>query len=74
MDTLWSTVGECVLGAATIVPTFAGTSPEVGYRRGQFVLQALHDAGLAVRTRGTLPRTPGSGPIPVRDRGWRSVR
>ena len=74
VDTLWSTVGECVLGAATIVPTFAGTSPEVGYRRGQFVLQALHDAGLAVRTRGTLPRTPGSGPIPVRDRGWRSVR
>ncbi|HHX84992.1 MAG TPA: hypothetical protein GX694_06625 [Actinomycetales bacterium] len=74
VDTLWSTVGECVLGAATIVPTFASTSPEVGYRRGQYVLKALHDAGLAVRTRNALPRTPGSGPIPVRDRGWRSVR
>lgn len=74
VDTLWSTAGECVLGAATIVPTFAGTSPETGYRRGQLVLQALHDSGLAVRRRSRLPRTPGSGPIPVRDRGWRSVR
>lgn len=74
VDTLWSTVGESVLGAATIVPTFAGTSPETGYRRGQLVLQALHDSGLAVRRRSSLPRTPGSGPIPVRDRGWRSVR
>ena len=74
VDTLWSTAGECVLGAATLVPTFAGTSPEVGYRRGQLVLEALHDAGLAVRRRSGLPRTPGSGPIPVRDRGWRSGR
>jgi len=74
VETLWSTAGESVLGAATIVPTFAGTSPEVGYRRGQLVLQALHDAGLAVRRRSPLPRTPGAGPIPVRDRGWRSVR
>lgn len=74
IDTLWSVVGECVLGAATIVPTFADTSSEVGYRRGQYVLQALHDSGLAVRRRSALPRTPGAGPIPVRDRGWRSVR
>lgn len=74
VDTLWSMAGECVLGAATIVPTFAGTSPETGYRRGQYVLQALHDSGLAVRRRSSLPRTPGAGPIPVRDRGWRSVR
>ncbi|MFN3601551.1 MAG: hypothetical protein ACK4UY_09210 [Dietzia sp.] len=74
VDTLWSVVGECVLGAATIVPTFADTSSETGYRRGQLVLQALHDSGLAVRRRSALPRTPGSGPIPVRDRGWRSVR
>ncbi|MBS7548067.1 hypothetical protein [Dietzia massiliensis] len=74
VDTLWSMAGECVLGAATIVPTFADTSPETGYRRGQMVLQALHDSGLAVRRRSRLPRTPGSGPIPVRDRGWRSVR
>ena len=73
-ETLWSVAGESVLGAATIVPTFAGTSPEVGYRRGQLVLQALHDSGLAVRKRSRLPRTPGAGPIPVRDRGWRSVR
>lgn len=73
-DTLWSMAGESVLGAATIVPTFAGTSPETGYRRGQLVLQALHDSGLAVRKRSRLPRTPGAGPIPVRDRGWRSVR
>lgn len=74
VDTLWSMAGECVLGAATIVPTFAGTSTETGYRRGQYVLQALHDSGLAVRRRSSLPRTPGAGPIPVRDRGWRSVR
>lgn len=74
VDTLWSMAGECVLGAATIVPTFAETSAETGYRRGQFVLQALHDAGLAVRRRSSLPRTPGAGPIPVRERGWRSVR
>ncbi|MEH6821489.1 MAG: hypothetical protein V7706_16235 [Dietzia psychralcaliphila] len=74
VDTLWSVVGECVLGAATIVPTFADTSSETGYRRGQLVLQALHDSGLAVRRRSALPRTPGAGPIPVRDRGWRSVR
>ena len=73
-ETLWSMAGESVLGAATIVPTFADTSPEIGYRRGQLVLQALHDSGLAVRKRSRLPRTPGSGPIPVRDRGWRSVR
>lgn len=74
VDTLWSTVGACVLGATTIVPTYAGTSPEVGYRRGQMVLQALHDAGLAVRRRRSLPRTPGAGPIPVRDRGRRPTR
>jgi len=74
VETLWSTAGESVLGAATIVPTFADTSAETGYRRGQLVLQALHDSGLAVRRRSGLPRTPGSGPIPVRDRGWRSVR
>ncbi|EYT61834.1 hypothetical protein H483_0112615 [Dietzia sp. UCD-THP] len=74
VETLWSVVGECVLGAATIVPTFADSSAETGYRRGQFVLQALHDSGLAVRKRSALPRTPGAGPIPVRDRGWRSVR
>ena len=74
LDTLWSMAGESVLGAATIVPTFADTSAEVGYRRGQLVLQALHDSGLAVRKRSRLPRTPGAGPIPVRDRGWRSVR
>lgn len=74
VETLWSTAGESVLGAATIVPTFAGTSSEAGYRRGQLVLQALHDSGLAVRRRSPLPRTPGAGPIPVRDRGWRSMR
>lgn len=74
VETLWSMAGECVLGAATIVPTFAGTSQEVGDRRGQMVLQALHDSGLAVRKRSRLPRTPGAGPIPVRDRGRRSVR
>lgn len=74
VDTLWSMVGECVLGAATLVPTFAGTSPETGYRRGQYVLQSLHDSGLAVRRRSSLPRTPGAGPLPVRERGWRSVR
>lgn len=74
VETLWSMVGECVLGAATIVPTFADTNTETGYRRGQYVLQALHDSGLAVRRRSRLPRTPGAGPIPVRDRGWRSVR
>lgn len=74
VDTLWSMAGECVLGAATIVPTFAGTSTETGYRRGQYVLQALHDSGLAVRRRSSLPRTPGAGPIPVRDRARRSVR
>lgn len=73
-DTLWSMAGESVLGAATIVPTFAETSTEAGYRRGQLVLQALHDSGLAVRKRSGLPRTPGAGPIPARDRGWRSVR
>ena len=74
VDALWSTAGESVLGAATIVPTFAGTSAETGYRRGQYVLQALHDAGLAVRRRSGLPRTPGAGPIQTRDRGWRSMR
>lgn len=73
-ETLWSVVGECILGAATIVPTFADTNTETGYRRGQLVLQALHDAGLAVRRRSALPRTPGSGPIPVRDRSRRSLR
>jgi len=69
---LWSIVGENVLGAATMVPTFAGTSPETGHRRGQLVLSALHDAGLAVRTRSSLPRTPGAGPIPVKERNWRT--
>lgn len=73
-ETLWSVVGECILGAATIVPTFAATNPETGYRRGQLVLQALHDSGMAVRRRSALPRTPGAGPIPVRDRSRRPVR
>ena len=72
-STLWSIVGESVLGAATLVPSFAGTSPETGHRRGQLVLDALHNAGLAVRTRSSLPRTPGAGPIPVRERNWRTV-
>lgn len=67
-DTLWSMAGECVLGAATIVPTFAGSSQETAYRRGQYVLGALHDSGLAVRRRSSLPRTPGAGPIPVREK------
>lgn len=74
VDTLWSMAGECVLGAATIVPTFAGTSTEEGARRGQYVLQALHDSGLAVRRRSSLPRTPGAGPIPARERERRSMR
>ena len=71
-DILWAMVGRSIIGASTLIPTFSGTSPESGYRRGQLVLQSMHVAGLAVRTRSTLPRTPGSGPIPVRERGWRT--
>lgn len=74
VETLWSMAGECVLGAATIVPTYAGTSAETGGRRGQYVLQALHEAGLAVRRRSSLPRTPGAGPIPVREAVRRPTR
>lgn len=74
VDTLWSTAGECVLGASTISPTFARTSPQVAHRRGQYVLDALHSAGLAVRRRSGLPRTPGAGPIPTRDPEQRQDR
>lgn len=74
VDTLWSMAGECVLGAATIVPTFAGTNQDTAHRRGQYVLGALHDSGLAVRRRSSLPRTPGAGPIPVREKERGAVR
>lgn len=74
VDTLWSMAGECVLGAATIVPNFAGANQETAYRRGQYVLGALHGSGLAVRRRSSLPRTPGAGPIPAREKERGGVR
>lgn len=57
-DTLWAAVGEHVLGVATLIPHYAGTSPEVGYRRGQLVIEAFRDSGLPVRSRSSLPRSP----------------
>ncbi|ATL67598.1 hypothetical protein IU500_21705 [Nocardia terpenica] len=45
----WELVGEAVMGAATYVPDLAGTSPEVGARRGEGLLTALQERGLPVR-------------------------
>lgn len=67
MENLWAAVGEHILGVATLVPNFAGTSTEVGYRRGQLLIEAFHASGCPVRNRSTLPRSPGAGPIRVRE-------
>ncbi|MFI9508485.1 hypothetical protein [Nocardia sp. NPDC052566] len=45
----WALVGESIVGAATYVPDLARTDPAAGARRGQGLLAALEDRGLAAR-------------------------
>ncbi|MFW0873954.1 hypothetical protein [Rhodococcoides corynebacterioides] len=49
-DAVGRIVGDSVLGASVRVPHLGAVDPEVGWRRGQLLLDAFTDIGIPVRT------------------------